>query len=209
MVVEAGPSVESDADLVKKARSDPAAFGPLVERYQERILEHVRQRIGNYHDAEEVTQRTFMDVFRYIHRPNRPDVHYPKAEFIMADEGSFNNYIYQSARNRAANFLRRKSSHPTQALEDAPKASLWSSHFSDPEDEVERAEQRALVRRALAELDEDEAKVLMLRHANELSHAEIARELGIKENAAKARYHRASKRFRGVYIKVSEGPRSS
>jgi RNA polymerase sigma-70 factor (ECF subfamily) len=69
---------------------------------------------------------------------------------------------------------------------------------SGPGERLLREELRARVRAALERLAEPDRQVLALRYLEQLSHAEIAAVLGIKEGAVKARHVRALERLRGL-----------
>ena len=57
----------SDADLVKGIlAADDVCFNVLYERYFNRVYAYSYRRLRNHSDAEEVTQETFMTVFRSI-----------------------------------------------------------------------------------------------------------------------------------------------
>jgi RNA polymerase sigma-70 factor (ECF subfamily) len=69
---------------------------------------------------------------------------------------------------------------------------------SGPGERLLREELRARVRAALDRLAEPDRQVLVLRYLEQLSHAEIAAVLGIKEGAVKTRHVRALERLRGL-----------
>jgi RNA polymerase sigma-70 factor (ECF subfamily) len=83
----------SDEALARMAREgDRHAFERLFERYKKPILNFVYRLIGNRETAEEVTQETFIRVYRNldIFDPNR----------------KFSSWVYTIARNLAKNALR-------------------------------------------------------------------------------------------------------
>jgi len=69
---------------------------------------------------------------------------------------------------------------------------------SSPMNHLLRAEQRARVQAALTRLATRDREVLVLRHLEQLSTAEMAAVLGIREGAVKTRHLRALQRFRGL-----------
>jgi RNA polymerase sigma-70 factor, ECF subfamily len=70
--------------------------------------------------------------------------------------------------------------------------------LSTPSQVVGKAELKGRVQDALNGLDPPEREILALRHFEQLSNAEAAEELGIKEAAASKRYVRALVRLRGI-----------
>jgi len=51
---------EEEQALIKRAKLEPEAFGELYERYVERIYNYIYFRIGNVHDAEDLTGKVFL-----------------------------------------------------------------------------------------------------------------------------------------------------
>jgi RNA polymerase sigma-70 factor (ECF subfamily) len=62
-----------------------------------------------------------------------------------------------------------------------------------------RVELRVRVQEALNSMDPNDREVLILRHFEELSNAEVAQVLGIKPSAAVNRYVRALRRLKDVF----------
>lgn len=67
-----------------------------------------------------------------------------------------------------------------------------------PEEDASRAEQRALVKKALDSLESTDREVLVLRHFEQLSNAETAQALGLSESGASSRYTRSLLRLRNI-----------
>ncbi len=104
----------------------------------------------------------------------------------------FDAWLLRIAHNRAINEVGRR---PTVRLEDIAEP-LDPSPFGSP---VERAEHKAEVerlRRELLELSPAHREVLLLRFLHELSHAEIAKALGKREEAVRALQYRALRQLR-------------
>lgn len=89
-----------------------------------------------------------------------------------------------------------------QALGDRPSVSaanaadFFIASQTSPSQAATREEARALVLRALEELDEMDREILALRHFEDLSNEEAAGELGIEPAAASKRFARALQRLR-------------
>ena len=80
----------------------------------------------------------------------------------------------------------------------------WGSE--DPEAIAIAAEQRAVLRRAMSRLSNEDQEVLVLRELDGLSGQEAARVLGIGERALKSRLHRARLRLAMALRELGRDP---
>ncbi len=56
-----------DSKLIEQTlEGDPNAFGQLVERHQAALFNFVYHFVGNYHDAEEITQESFFRAYERL-----------------------------------------------------------------------------------------------------------------------------------------------
>jgi RNA polymerase sigma-70 factor (ECF subfamily) len=69
-----------------------------------------------------------------------------------------------------------------------------------PASEAIRREMQRRLDAAIAHLDEDDREIILLRHREQLSNQDVARELGLSEAAASMRYLRAVRRLRAVLV---------
>jgi RNA polymerase sigma-70 factor (ECF subfamily) len=165
---------ESDAWLIERARHDPEAFGILYERYVNRIYTYLYYRVGNHHDAEDLTARTFFQALKHISRYEERGI-------------SFGVYLHRIAHNLASNWHR---DHSWQ--EDIPIEQLESIEdgADEPQVLIEQQEERAMLLRAVRRLSPDQQQVLILRHVEQMDNATIAKIMGRSRGAIKALYHR-------------------
>lgn len=79
-----------ELQLIEQAKTDKEAFGLLYEQYHKQIYSYIYYRVGNAHDAEDLTTRVFMRAMQHI-------VHYE-------DQGvPVFGWLYRIARNLVAN----------------------------------------------------------------------------------------------------------
>lgn len=169
-----------EAELIERAARDPQAFGELYERYVDRIYNYIYHRVGNAQDAEDLTARTFQRALQHIGR--------------YEDHGApFSAWLYRIAHNLVANWYRDTSRRKEVALDE-----LVTSHrrSEDPYREVIRREEIETVREVVRQLSPDRQTVLILKHSEHLSNAEIAQVLGRTEGAVKSLYHRTLQALR-------------
>jgi RNA polymerase sigma-70 factor (ECF subfamily) len=73
---EAGRSrvthLDRDRSLVEAARRDPAAFEPLYRRYLAQVYSYAYYELGDHHDAEDATERTFLLALTHPAEEGRP-----------------------------------------------------------------------------------------------------------------------------------------
>lgn len=160
--------------LVQRARSDPAAFGPLYERYVDQIYRYCFQALGDRESAEDATSQTFIKALAAL----------PKYR-----DNSLRGWLFTIARNVVTDIRRRR---PTVAIDDA--TALLDTDASPEEQAVARDARRQL-QGALAQLTRDQRDVVELRLVG-LKGVEIAVALGKPASAVKSLQFRAYARLR-------------
>jgi RNA polymerase sigma-70 factor (ECF subfamily) len=159
---------------IETAKHDPGAFGDIYERYVDRIYTYIYHRVGNVHDAEDLTSRTFYRALSHL--PGYQDKGIP-----------FSAWLYRIAHNLLANWHRDRSRRPVVALDDVITRSLPGEH---PELLAEHGDDTRLLREVIRELDASRQELLVLKFAEGLSNAEIGNIMGRSEGAIKSLYHR-------------------
>lgn len=163
-----------DLDLIRRADSDPDAFGELYTRYVGRIYSYIYYRTGDPQEAEDLTARVFQRAMHHIGR--------------YRDQGvPFSAWLYRIAHNLVANWHRDRSRRQIVPLDERIVASGPSSH---PEvATIMREEQRRLLD-VVRTLPPDRQELLILKFVDHLSNAEIGQITGKTEGAIKSLYHR-------------------
>jgi RNA polymerase sigma-70 factor (ECF subfamily) len=167
-----------DRELVLAARSGSRrAFGTLVRRHQRRVFALGVRLLGTTHDADDLVQETFLRAWRALDRldPERPVI----------------PWLLRIATNRAMTMLAARGRRATEPLDEALPAG-----GPRPDEDAQRAELRANVRRALAELPEEQRIVLSLRAGEGLSYLEIAALLDVPVGTVMSRLARAREAMR-------------
>lgn len=160
--------------LVENAKTDPDAFGKLYELYVDRIYSYVYYRIGNHHDAEDLTAKVFHRALNHISNYNNKGV-------------PFAAWLYRIAHNLVANWHRDRSRRKLVALE---QVTLTGNGRDMPQRIVERNNERELLLEAIHQLPPERQKLLTLKFIERMSNAEIGRIMGRSEGAIKSLYHR-------------------
>jgi RNA polymerase sigma-70 factor (ECF subfamily) len=174
--------LDRDRALVEGARRDPSAFEPLYRRYLAQVYSYAYYELGDHHDAEDATERTFLlalsDLWRFEERAQPSD-----------GEGAstFRVWLFRIARNVVANHRRTRRRRPEAPLE---AAAVIHDPLDVERDAVARAD-AAAAWAAVGRLPGDRRRAVVLRFVEEMSTAEIAGVLGRSEGAVRVLIHRA------------------
>jgi RNA polymerase sigma-70 factor (ECF subfamily) len=188
-----------ELELLRRAQQgDFAAFESLVDRFQPRVYGLARRIVTQPHDAEDVTQQTFLSLIEHIDQ--------------FRGEASVATWILRIATNHALKLLRKKRGLPTVALETAaspedsyatiPHPEFIAQWKDNPASLVEQVELRKLLDDAVAELDEKHRLVFVLRDIEGLSVRETAETLDLTEANVKVRLLRARLELRERLTRV-------
>jgi RNA polymerase sigma-70 factor, ECF subfamily len=164
-------------------------FSDLYRAHLRDVYSYSYYRTGNHHDAEDLTEQTFLQAYRHFERAQRESNGRPLRPWLI-----------RIAHNLAANYYRDRSRRPQAQLEDA-------AVISAPHDTVTLAESREELESVLAgvaSLPEDRREALIMRFALGMDNREIARALGRSEGATKVLIHRAIKQLEESLKEESE-----
>ena len=166
--------IESELDLVERAKTDPEAFGRLYERYVDRIYGYIYYRTGNHADAEDLTARTFFraldNIGSYVQR-GLP----------------FSAWLYRIAHNLVANWHRDRSRKQEIPINDLP---VLPARGDLPEAKLMHSQDQDSLLRLIRRLPPDRQQLLILKFVEDMSNAEIGQIMGRSEGAVKSLYHR-------------------
>jgi len=170
----AGASRDPDLVDVRAAQRDRSAFGVLYRRYLDRVYRYAFTLLGDHHDAEDVTERTFLSALAAL-------------EGFRDRGATFRSWLFRIAHNEAANALRSRATRATKPM----PPELGAPGETDPAASATRADEARRLRAALATLPDDRRIVLVLRFGDGLSAREIGAILGRSEGAVRVLQHRA------------------
>ena len=187
-------SVTSSGDPAAKAELD-RAFEQLYRDHLRDVYSYSYYRVGNHHDAEDLTEQAFLQAYRHFERARRESNGRPLRPWLI-----------RIAHNLAANYHRDRSRRPEANIE----AIEPPSHPHDTEQIVAGREQLRAVMRRLDDLSEERRDALIMRFALDMSNREIARALGKTDGATKVLIHRAIKQLEElIEAEDQEGEESS
>jgi RNA polymerase sigma-70 factor (ECF subfamily) len=163
--------------------TDPESFTDVYDRYHRVIYGYVARRLG-VELAEDLAAETFVVAFSQRHR------------FDPA-RGGLQPWLFGIATNLVRQH-HRKEARRYRALARTDPPPDVGSHEERVVAEVVARGIRPRLLEALADLPPGERDVLLLVALSELSHAETASALGIREGTVGSRLHRARKRLRAA-----------
>jgi RNA polymerase sigma-70 factor (ECF subfamily) len=173
---------------VDKAQLDQR-FSELYRAHLRDVYSYAYYRVGNHHDAEDLTEQTFLQAYRHFERA-----------LAESDGRPLRPWLIRIAHNLAANLYRDRARKPQTPLEDTTV--LSATHTT--EDLVEGRDDLARILDAVKELPDDRREALIMRFALGMDNREIARALGRSDGAAKVLIHRAIKQLEQI-VEVKGG----
>ena len=172
-----------------KAQLD-AEFSDLYRAHLRDVYSYAYYRVGNHHDAEDLTEQTFLQAYRHFERAGRESRGRPLRPWLI-----------RIAHNLAANLYRDRSRKPATPIDD--NTPLAAPHTT--EELVEGREELTRVLGGVRRLPEDRREALIMRFALGMDNREIARALGRSDGATKVLIHRAVKQLEGLVNEPGEG----
>lgn len=164
-----------DGEVVRRVRAgEIALFEVLMRRHDPRVYRAIRSVLRDEDETEDAMQQAWIQAYLHL------------GEF--EGTAAFSTWLVRIAVNEALQRLRRRS-RLVRVPEPAQEEPMDTT--DDPEDRAAAREAVSLVERAVDELPAPYRAVFVLREVEGLSTADTAAALGIGEDAAKVRLHRA------------------
>ena len=178
-----------DSAVVKRfLEGEQRAFGILVDRYDNRLVNFVYRTIGDRERAQDLVQETFIRVYRHLHR--------------FDPTKKFSTWIYTIASNLAKNELRNRSRNPLVFFQTIKKnweadhrPLEWEDNSYKPDDLYRKRHLRKVVEKAVGELPEHHRVVFVLRELQGKTYEEIAQITAVNLGTVKSRLNRARNNF--------------
>ncbi|MEP6849588.1 MAG: sigma-70 family RNA polymerase sigma factor [Acidobacteriota bacterium] len=175
----------SDHALIEATRrGDETAFAEVVCRYRGPITNYLYRFIGDYEEALDLSQETFVRLYFAIDRYHT--------------EFAFSTYLYRIATNLAISELRRRKRRRLLSL-----TGLFQNEIDEgidfeppdqrslPDEDLVESERNRHIEKAIAALPDKYRAPIVLREIEERSYDEIAQILGLGLGTTKSRISRA------------------
>ncbi len=197
-------SDETDRLLQCTAEGDRESWGALLTRHEAKLRRVVAfrldPRLQGRIDPSDIVQEAYLEAVEhraaYLRQPPVP--------FFLWLRGIVGNKLRELHRFHLGTEMRdarREVSLYRGTLPEASSAALAAhllGHATGPSEAAMRAEAKVRLQEALNRMDPLDREVLVLRHLEQLTPAETAQVLGIKEKAAGMRYVRALRRLKDI-----------
>jgi len=176
-----------ERQLVRRAqKGDKASFEVLVERHQHRVFAVARGILKRQEDVEDIAQQVFVKAYFSLKR--------------FDQRAAFSTWLYKITVNECWDLLRKRKARPL--VYEADFSTEQSRQFSATEqkadsgpDTSERMAMRQRLDKMLAQLDDRDRSMLILKEVEGFSVEEIADSLGLNANTVKVRLFRARRRI--------------
>jgi len=177
---------DNDAELIRRTLAgDEIAFTMLVKKYRKHVHTLAWHKIGDFHIAEDITQETFLQVYRDLATLREPD--------------RFPGWLYVVTNHRCIAWFRKHRLHVrlVEGINMAVKGeAAYSQYVADEQARTATEAQQKVVKQLLAKLQESERTVMTLYYFGEMTCEEISKFLGVSVNTIKSRLSRARQRLK-------------
>src|SRR6266404_4697798 len=189
----------SELDLVRRCQAGQAeAFDELVTRYRTRIFAMIYNMVHNEQDAWDLAQESFVKAWKSIKRFRR--------------DSSFYTWMYRIVMNVTIDWLRKKQikgagsefDDAVQLKEIDPASKTVPKADALPYQQMEQAEIRAEIDKAIAQLSPEHRAVILMKEIEGMQYHEIAETLGCSIGTVMSRLFYARKKLQNLLRDVYE-----
>lgn len=175
------PAGNEPADLSpeRKAALD-RDFDRLYRDHLRDVYSFAYYRVGNHHDAEDLTEQAFLQAYRHFDRAQRE-----------SDGRSLRPWLIRIVQNLAYNHYRDRARKPQASIDlvEPIAAPVGTDRIAEDREELSQ------IMRLIRELPDERREALIMRFALGMDNAEIARAMGRSNGATKVLLHRAVKQL--------------
>lgn len=189
-------SAEQDKEYVARALDgDESAYAALVDKYQNALFHHIRKIVRDKSEVDDLVQETFIKAFSALES--------------YSTQYAFSTWLYKIATNHAIDFLRKKKlrtqsiDKPIKTREGEMEVELPDTTYR-PDRHIVEDQRKTLIQEAIDALPPKYYRVIVLRHQQEKTYDEIARELDLPLGTVKAHIFRA-RELLNKYLREKRG----
>ena len=179
---EAAVHLQSDEELIAAfQQGQTEAFNLLVGRYKDQLMNYVFRYLGDYDQADDVVQETFIRVYR------KKDSYKPVAKF--------STWLYTIATNLAKTQLRRRKSHAIFSIsrhsgDHQEKDYDIPDQSSATDSQADSTLKQEIIQKALDSISPKYREIVILCDVQELTYEEICKITELNIGTVKSRLNR-------------------
>lgn len=179
----------SDQNLISSAqKGDKKCFEVLVRRYQKQVYNIVFQMIRNHEQTADVTQETFLKVYRALDS--------------FDNSREFRPWLLRIARNTTLNLIRARKYEASLDDDSLYKEPVTES---DASTEIDRKLSQKSFAQALSTIPANQKEAFLLKYQQDLSYNEISEIMGISISSIKSLLFRARENLRKKLVITDTG----
>ncbi|MGD9994576.1 MAG: RNA polymerase sigma factor [Salinivirgaceae bacterium] len=178
-----------DSEFIQKLKNgDEPAFRTLVEKHKDNVVNTCFGFVNNYHDADDLAQDVFVEVFRSIDS--------------FKEDSKLSTWIYRIAVNKSLDFIRKTKRKKRWSelfrFDTGNDESIdnWVPHNQTPDIELEQKERIEILKLAIDNLPPNQKAAFTLQKYEDLSYQEIAEVLNTSLSSVESLMHRAKQNLK-------------
>ena len=162
------------------------AFVELVDKYQPLVVKTCRGFVSSYADAEDLSKEVFIEVYQSLHN--------------FRSESKLSTWLYRIAVNKSLNFVRKqKRSSLLYSIEGfftgnnnkQERLEIEDENNASPEEAIISKEKKAMVKKTINSLPENQRIAFILSKYQDLSYKEIAEVMDLSLSSVESLLFRA------------------
>lgn len=181
------PVRSTEYSTIRQAqRGDPAAFAWLYEQHKRRVYSLCYRMVNNFAQAEELTQDTFLQVYRKLK--------------TFRGDSAFSTWLHRITVNVVLMYIRRCHSRvtevPFEPMQESQDENPLREQIGAPDPALRASVDRVNLQRAITNLPPGYGVIFVLHDVEGYQHAEIAQLLGCSVGNCKSQLHKARLKLR-------------
>lgn len=158
----------AEDEFSKFIEGDQKAYRKAFDHYFPIILRYVLTKCKHIEDAEEITQEAFTQLYLHRHK--------------VRTEGDLYPYLFVITKRLCISHFRKQLGKPENV---GMEPWEWSSVSYETEDSITYSELSGILNKIIASLPPQQQEVYRLSRLEDVSHQEIAEQMGISRNTVK------------------------
>ena len=170
--------------IIEYLNGDGGAIAFLIDRHLKDVFNFIRRLVGNREEAEDITQETFLKMWRNLKK-------YRLGE-------NFKTWLFTIARNTAIDYMRKKRNFAFSDFENDEGENALTESLTDLEPLPDEIFAKAEEKKFLDKLSLPHRETILLYYNEHLTFDEIGEILDQSINTVKSRHRRALLKLRGL-----------